>query len=90
MATRYNWMADTDEKAFQKLVELNRRMSPGEKLAQTLDLCTFMMRLSEHGVRMQYPNASERETFLRAAARRLGRDLVISAYGWDPDCGEAP
>jgi hypothetical protein len=32
-----------------------------------------------------YPDADEREVFLRVAARRLGRDLMIAACGWDPD-----
>jgi hypothetical protein len=32
-----------------------------------------------------YPDADEREVFLRVAARRLGRKLTIAAYGWDPD-----
>lgn len=36
------------------------------------------------GVRMQYPDADEREVFLRAAARRLDRATMIGAYGWDP------
>jgi hypothetical protein len=31
-----------------------------------------------------YPQASEREVFLRVAARRLDRDSMIRAYGWDP------
>lgn len=33
-------------------------------------------------MRAQYPHASEREVFLRVAARRLGRELMIKAYGW--------
>jgi hypothetical protein len=64
-------------------------MKPGDKLASALEYTTFVMTLSEHGVRMQYPDASDREIFLRAAARRLGRDLMIRAYGWDPDTGQA-
>jgi hypothetical protein len=88
MATRYNWMADTDEKAFEVLLDLNRKMKAGDKLASALGYTTFIMKLAEHGVRMQYPEASDREIFLRAAARRLGRDLMIRAYGWDPDTGK--
>lgn len=50
-----------------------------------LDLSELAIRMSEAGVRAQFPEASEREVFLRAAARRLPRDLMIRAYGWDPD-----
>ena len=84
MANRYNWMSDTSPEAFAKLVELQRAMPAGQKLLQSLRLSGMLMRLSEAGIRRQYPHASEREVFLRAAARRLGRDLMMRAYGWDP------
>ena len=44
----------------------------------------MLIKMAEEDVRRQYPEASEREVFLRAASRRLGRDLMIKAYGWDP------
>jgi hypothetical protein len=84
MATRYNWMADTDSKAFEVLIELQRKMSPGEKLACALKASAMLMALSEENVRKLYPHASEREVFLRSAARRLDRETMIRAYGWDP------
>ena len=84
MATRYNWMADTDAKAFEVFIELQRKMTPGEKLACVLESSAMMMALAEAGVRRLYPHASDREVFLRAAARRLDRDTMIRAYGWDP------
>ena len=84
MPNRYNWMSDTSPEAFAKLIELQRAMTAGEKLRQSLRLSGMMMRMSEAGIRRQHPNASEREIFLRGAARRLGRDLMIRAYGWDP------
>jgi len=36
-------------------------------------------------VRAMYPEASEREIFLRVAARRLDRETMVRAYGWDPE-----
>jgi hypothetical protein len=57
---------------------------PREKLAMVFDMARFARSLSETGVRMAHPNADEREVFLRAAARRLDRDLMIRVYGWDP------
>ncbi|MEP7354135.1 MAG: hypothetical protein ABI824_12970 [Acidobacteriota bacterium] len=70
--------------------ELLRQKTPGEKLALTLQLTQLAMKMSEAGVRAAYPNASEREIFLRAAARRLPRDLMIRAYGWDPESDVVP
>jgi hypothetical protein len=84
MPNRYNWMSDTSPEAFAKLVELLQGMPPAQRLRQSLQLSGMLMRLSEGDVRRQCPNATEREVFLRAAARRLGRDTMIRAYGWDP------
>jgi hypothetical protein len=83
MGTRYGWMADTSEAAFQKVIELQRRMMPGDKLRHALEMSDMMMRMSEDNVRKLYPHASDREVFLRAAARRLGRETVIKVYGRD-------
>ena len=80
MATRYNWMADTSEPAFQKLNEILRSKTPEEKLALVLEMAAMPIRGTEWQIRQQYPNASDREVFLRAAARRLGRDTVERAY----------
>ena len=41
--------------------------------------------LSRAGVRMRHPAADEREINLRVFALRLGRDLMVRAYGWDPE-----
>jgi hypothetical protein len=84
MATRYNWMADTDEKAFAVLVELTRNLSPGEKLAQVFEMMEMGRRMDEDRIRKLHPNASGREVFLRTAALRLGSQTVKQAYGWDP------
>ena len=85
MATRYNWMADTDSKAFEVLIQLQRKMSGGEKLACVLQTSAMLMALTEENVRKLYPVATEREIFLRSAARRLDRETMIRAYGWDPE-----
>jgi hypothetical protein len=85
MPNRYNWMADTDEKAFEALIEIQRRIPPGDKLAYALRHSGMLMNLARQGVRRMYPDASEREVFLREAARRLDRETMIRAYGWDPE-----
>jgi hypothetical protein len=37
------------------------------------------------GARLRHPSASERELEMRAFALRLGRDLMVRVYGWDPE-----
>lgn len=90
MATRYNWLADTDSKAFEIVVELQRKISAGDKLASVLQMAGMMLRAYEDRVRKDYPQAGEGEVFLRAAALRLGRETVIRVYGWDPESGATP
>ena len=85
MPTRYNWMADTDAKAFQTLIELRRNMSAGEKLLQVLEMAEMLIRATEDRVRKDHPRADEREVFLRAAVLRLGADTVKRVYGWSPE-----
>jgi hypothetical protein len=36
-------------------------------------------------VRRLYPEATDREVFLRVTARRLGPELMKKVYGWQPD-----
>ena len=76
--------ADTDPRAMEAWLNLLRSKSSGERMMMVLDLSDLAIRMSEAGVRADYPQASEREVFLRAAARRLPRDLMIRAYGCDP------
>jgi len=76
--------ADTDPRAMEVWMELLRRKSSGERIEMAFELTDFALRMAESSVRVRYPGASEREIFLRAAALRLSRDLMIRAYGWDP------
>jgi hypothetical protein len=76
---------DTDPRAMEVWLELLRRKTPGERMTTALELTDFALRMAESGIRANYPDASEREIFLRAAALRLPRDLMIRAYGWDPE-----
>jgi hypothetical protein len=75
---------DTDPRAMEVWLELLRGKTPGERIAAAFNLTDFALRMAESGVRANHPGASEREIFLRAAALRLPRDLMIRAYGWDP------
>lgn len=41
--------------------------------------------MAEAGLRARHPEASPEELRLRLAALRLGRRLMIDAFGWDPE-----
>lgn len=64
---------------------LLRSKTPGERIEMVFELTDFALRMAESGVRVRHPDASEREIFLRSAALRLPRELMIRAYGWDPE-----
>jgi hypothetical protein len=81
---------DTDPHAMEVWLRLQRDMTPGDKLIAVLDASALVLSMYEAGVRLQHPNASDREVLLRTAARHLSRDLMIRAYGWDPEGNENP
>ena len=76
---------DTDPRAMEVWLDLMRRMPAGEKLAVALNGAQFVLQLYEMGVRRMHPEANDHEVLLRVAARHLPRELMIRAYGWDPE-----
>jgi hypothetical protein len=62
-------------------MDLMRKMSPEEKLQRTFEFSAFVRKIGEAGLRQQYPQAGDREIFLRAAQRQLGADLYAKVYG---------
>lgn len=76
--------SDTDPRAMAVWIDLLRKMSPGDKIKTVLDASLFVLQMYEAGVRHRYPQASDREVFLRTAATHLSRDEMIRVYGWDP------
>jgi len=75
--------SDTDPRAMEVWLGVLRGKTIGERILMAFELSDFAIRFAESGVRARYPEASEREIFLRAAALRLPRELMIRAYGWD-------
>jgi hypothetical protein len=82
------YVRDSNPLALEVFYEIHRRRSPGDKLNDIFELTQWMIELAERGVRSRYPDIGEREVFLRAAALRIPRDLMIKAYGWDPEAHE--
>ncbi len=82
--SRYDWYSDTDPKALAVFLERQRNMTPLEKVEAVFELNEMLWQMAEANVRKLYPEAGEREVFLRTAARHLDREIMIKAYGWDP------
>ena len=87
ISTRWS---DTSPEAMKVFIELHRKMSVPDKLATVLQMSEMVLRLAAVGVRERYPQASDREVFLRTAALHLPRELMIRAYGWHPDFSTPP
>ena len=62
-------------------MSLQRRMSPAEKMQLAFEWSEIVRQFAEAGLRQRYPQASERELFLRFARQTLGEDLFRRAYG---------
>ena len=62
-------------------LELQRKMTPSEKLQRALDWSDLTRSFAEAGLRQRYPNAGDREILLRFARMTLGPDLFRRAYG---------
>ncbi len=80
-----DWLSDTTPAAQEVYFEILRRMSRGEKLQRVFEMVEMAHAMAEAQVRRQYPQADDREVFLRVVSRRLSRQQMIDAYGWDPE-----
>ena len=77
--------SDTSPEALEVLVEGYRRMTPLQRLDRALSMTRTLKTLIEAQVRQEHPGASEREVRLRMAARWIPRELMIAAFGFDPE-----
>jgi hypothetical protein len=80
--------ADTSPEAWKVFIDLHRAMAPGEKMRQILDYSWFLFKMSEAVLKAENPEMTDREVFLRVAARRLDEQTMIRVYGWNPRTGE--
>jgi hypothetical protein len=79
--------ADTPVEVEDRQIEAWRRMSTAEKAALVAGLTNAALEMTKAGLRERYPEASERELFLRLAVLTLGTDLADRAY---PDARSLP
>ena len=73
--------ADTSPEAWEVLLEIQRRMTPADKIARAFEWSEVIRGMAEAGLREQYPEADEHEILLRYARMTLGDDLFRRAYG---------
>jgi hypothetical protein len=73
--------ADTSPEAWKVFLDIQRRMTPGEKLARVFEHSDFVRSLTMAGIRRRHPGSSEREVFLRFARQTLGEELFGRVYG---------
>jgi hypothetical protein len=71
---------DTSAHIEQRQVESWRRLSPLERLRLVSQTTRAVTSLSLAGIRRRYPQASERECFLRLAAILLGVAVARRVY----------
>lgn len=68
------------------LLERYRQMTPFERLRQVWELNRSAQTMAVMRIQAQYgPEISERELRLRLAALWLDREIMIKAFGWDPE-----
>lgn len=67
------------------VVAAHREMSAREKMARVLACNAASEAMAAAGVRARRPELSPEQVRLHVAALRLGRQVMIDAFGWDPE-----
>lgn len=66
--------ADTTPEAWRVFLEVQRRMSPAEKVKRMFEMSRLIRSAAESGLRHAYPDAEDREIFLKVYGRTLPDD----------------
>jgi hypothetical protein len=82
---KHDWYSDTDPKALKVFLDIQRSMTPTQKLRSVFDQIELVRGMTEALERQRNPAASDHEIFLRVTARRLDRETMLRVYGWRPD-----
>jgi hypothetical protein len=77
--------SDTPPEVERMMIELWRKMAPERKLQKVFSIGSSLNEVVRADLRRRYPDATPRELELRLAARSYGRELMIKAFGWDPE-----
>ena len=85
MSTYRTQSRDTDPEIERIQFEHLRSLSSVEKIAMVRAACRAAETWTRAGLRLRHPDADDTELWLRAAALRLGSEVVRELYGFDPD-----
>lgn len=72
---------DTSPEAWKVYIDLYRSVPPAEKIRRAMSMTQTGHLLAEAGLRRRFPDADDREIFLRRVQLTLGKDLFRKAYG---------
>jgi hypothetical protein len=78
-------LSDTHPSIRARMDAAYRSMSPAEKITKMLALTSTTHALALSGIRKEYPDETPREHRMRLCSRYMDRDLMIAAFGWDPE-----
>ena len=84
MKFSHDWMSDTHPEALRVYLELNHRLPAQRKFNTVIGMCEGMTLTYTARERKLHPEESERDIFLRVAARKLGKELAKRVYGYYP------
>jgi hypothetical protein len=87
MAEPQPFSRDTSPDVQRMLVARFRTMTAAERIWLADALTRGCEALALAGIQMRHPDATAEELRLRLGALRIGRDLVLRVYGWDPQEG---
>ncbi|MCS6829172.1 MAG: hypothetical protein RMM08_02555 [Armatimonadota bacterium] len=76
---------DTHPEIERLLLRRYRQMTPSEKLRMAAQMAEAIRQLQLAEIRLRYPDADERECFLRMASRWAPPQLLKKFLGWDVD-----
>jgi hypothetical protein len=66
---------DASPEAWKVYIDLYRQVSPGEKIRRAMAITQTVNLRAEAGLRQGFPEAGDREIFLRRVRMTLGEDL---------------
>lgn len=74
-------ISDTSPRVAAVQIEIYRKMTPAQKVAQALALCDLARSLATAGIRDRNPDATDAERFRILMDLVLGPELARRAYG---------
>jgi hypothetical protein len=77
--------SDTDPTIEEMMINGYRSMTPAEKLSLSWAMTQAVRKLAAARIKKQHVGISDRELQLRLASLWLDRDIMVKAFGWDPE-----